>query len=281
MLGLSRHTSIVAQILLDTVSVSGENDGVIYAALALMSEGRTTTMKDSSGSRSFGVLVAYVLPGFLALLGLTPVFPTVARWLQPIGQGDWELGPPLYAILAATMIGMVLSCFRWVLLEPLHGILGLRRPQWDDRKLDRVLEGFDYLVLNHYRYYEFCSNTLLAAAGGYLMNRAAGTAAWLGWMTDIVIATVCGVLFAASHNALKNYYARTGSLVGISISRTSGDAIMYNGNDHGGTTTGTPDKNVNKKHHDPKSNSVSKATPGSPALPNVIPARDSEGPNAK
>src|SRR5687768_7095788 len=125
-------------------------------------------MKDSSSGRAFGVLVAYVLPGFIGLAGLTPVVPAIARWLQPVAA-DLELGPPLYTTLAATALGMLLSCLRWVMLDPIHRALGARRPEWDDRRLHQVLGGFDFLVLNHFRYHEFAANTLLALGGVYLL----------------------------------------------------------------------------------------------------------------
>src|SRR5947208_12996454 len=119
----------------------------------------------------FGLIVAYVLPGFIALAGLAPLFPSVAGWLRPVSQGDLGLAPPLYSVLAATAAGLILSCFRWVLLDHLHQWTGVRRPTWDDRQLASVLGGFDYLVQNHFRYYEFCGNTLLALLFPYGLNR--------------------------------------------------------------------------------------------------------------
>ncbi|GIW76476.1 MAG: hypothetical protein KatS3mg104_1539 [Phycisphaerae bacterium] len=233
-------------------------------------------MKDSSASRTFGVTVAYVLPGFLTLFVISPVVPAIAQWLQPVGQSDWELAPPLYAILAATLIGMVLSCFRWVLLDPLHQCLGINRPEWDDERLGESLEGFDYLVLNHYRYYEFCSNTLLAAAGGYLLNRVLGTADWLNWITDVAVVAICVVLFAASHSALKNYYARTGKLLGFSTSRSSGDNIMYNGNDHGGATTAATGQDGNAKPSNHHSSLVDKLASSQTKPLQAVPAHRKE-----
>ena len=57
-------------------------------------------MKEST-SRHFGLIVAYVLPGFLGLAGLAPIFPMIAEWLRPVNQGDLGLGPPLYALTGA------------------------------------------------------------------------------------------------------------------------------------------------------------------------------------
>jgi len=238
--------------------------------------GRTNEMKDSSGSRSFGLLVAYVLPGFLSLLGLAPIFPGLALWLQPVAQADLELGPPLYSVLAATMIGMILSCFRWAILDRVHGWSGVVRPALDNRRLGQVLEGFDYLVLNHFRYYEFCGNTLFAALCGYSLNRAFGTVAWLGRASDLGMAAMCIVLFAASRSALKNYYARTGELVGLSKLQPSGDMTMYNGNDHGGNPSMAAGQGGGSDHT--KTNSAPDIAPVStiPSTAPLIPAQKSD-----
>lgn len=168
----------------------------------------------STTTKQFGLLIAYVLPGFVALVGLVPLSATVAHWLTPVANADFGLGPPLYAVLGATAMGKVLSCFRWVLLDHAHKWTGVRRPAWDDRRLDQVLGGFDYLVQSHYRYYEFCGNTLLAVLGTYGLNRALGTLPFLGLWTDLGMAALGLVLFAASRDALRNYYTRTGQLIG-------------------------------------------------------------------
>jgi hypothetical protein len=135
----------------------------------------------ATSSKQFGYLIAYLLPGFIVLVGIAPLFPGLARWLRPVGSGDLGLGPPLYAVLGAMAMGLILSCFRWVFLDSAHHVMGVRRPVWNDGELQEVLEGFDYLVQSHYRYYEFTGNALL---------------------------------FAASRDALAKYYTRTGLLVG-------------------------------------------------------------------
>jgi hypothetical protein len=126
------------------------------------------------------------------------------------------LGPPLYAMLGAMALGQVLSCFRWLLVDQTHRLMGVNRPAWEDSQLDRVLGAFDYLVQSHYRYYEFCGNTLLAVLAAYGLNRTFGTLPFLGIGSDLAVAAVAVVLFAASRSALTNYYTRTRRLIGVS-----------------------------------------------------------------
>ncbi len=173
-------------------------------------------MQGTSSNGQFGLIIAYVLPGFIGLAGLTPLFPAVAQWLRPVSQNDLGLAPPLYAVLGATAVGLILSCFRWFLIDRIHRWTGVKRPVWDDAQLGHVLGGFDYLVQNHFRYYEFCGNTLLAVLLAYAVNRALGTLPFLGFTTDAVVAVVLLVLFVASRDALEKYYLRTGRLIGLS-----------------------------------------------------------------
>jgi hypothetical protein len=189
----------------------------------------------------FGLLIAYVLPGFVAVAGMAPLFPTVARWLQPTAQGDLGIGPPVYALLGATAAGLILSCFRWVLIDHIHQWMGVTPPVLDDRQLSQRLGGFDYLVQNHFRYYEFAANTLLAVIGAYCVNRVFGTLPFLGLGTDLGILILSLVLFAASRDALAKYYNRTGRLIGPIAGKEFRGNPMFNGNDH--STGGKPSPN--------------------------------------
>lgn len=178
----------------------------------------TNNMKESSG-RQFGITIAYIAPGFIGLAGLAPFLPVVASWLRPVGGGELGLGPPLYAVMAAMVVGQVLSCFRWALVDRAHAWTGVTRPAWDDAQLQRVLDGFDYLVQNHYRYYEFTANSLLAVILAYGLNRWLGTLPFLGPVTDLAVVAVSAVLFAASRDALSKYYLRTSRLVGLAANK--------------------------------------------------------------
>jgi hypothetical protein len=208
-------------------------------------------MSTSSG-KQFGLLIAYVLPGFIGLAGIAPLVPAVGQWLRPVGQVDLALGPPLYAVLGATALGLILSCFRWVVIDHVHEWTGITRPAWDDRELDGVLSGFDYVVQNHFRYYEFTGNTLLALLAAYALNRSLDTLPFLGVGTDLGMLIVATVLFAASRDALAKYYARTGRLVGgVVAEKAPRGKSMFNGNDHGGADKAEP-KPESKPQENPK-----------------------------
>lgn len=171
----------------------------------------------TTSSNQFGLMVAYLLPGFIGLAGIAPLVPLVARWLQPGTYAEASLGPPIYAILAATTIGMILSCFRWLLIDHIHQWTGVAPPVWDDSRLEERLVAFNYLVESHYRYYQFVANSLLAIIWAYGINRWLGTSPLLNVYSDLGVLMLCAALFVASRDALSKYFDRTSRLVGRTI----------------------------------------------------------------
>jgi hypothetical protein len=183
--------------------------------------------------KQFGLIIAYLLPGFIALAGFARLFPLIQRWLLPASISESGIGSPIFAIMAAMTTGLIVSCFRWLLLDQVHHLTGVQRPQWDDTRLDSVLRGFDYLVQNHFRYYEFCGNTLIALLWAYGVNRAIGALSSLGPGTDLGMIVLCLVLFTASRDALAKYYIRTSRILGSAATTGIDGENMFNGNDHG------------------------------------------------
>jgi hypothetical protein len=192
-------------------------------------------------SNQFGLIVAYLLPGFIGLAGLAPLAPVVGSWLQPLNQTQASLGPPIYALLAATTVGMIVSCFRWLVIDHIHYWTGVKPPIWDDSRLEERLVAFNYLVESHYRYYQFLANSFIAVIWAYAINRLMKTWSLLGIGTDVGILILLMVLFAGSRDTLSKYYIRTGRLVGQVAEKDIEDNGMINGNDHGGVG-GSPAK---------------------------------------
>jgi hypothetical protein len=167
-------------------------------------------------TQHFGLVAAYLLPGFIALAGIALVIPSVAAWLQPsVTSGGSGIGPPVYAVLAATAVGMTISAFRWLLVDHAHALIfGLKAPAWDVDRLERRLAIFNQLVEFHYRYYQFYANTLIAVLWTYSLNRWFATSSLLGPATDVGVLVLCLVLFFGSRDALAKYYSRTARLIG-------------------------------------------------------------------
>ncbi len=173
-------------------------------------------------ARNFGVLVAYVLPGFVTLWGAGSVSPAVRLWLVGSTASGPDVGGVLYVSMGSVAAGMTVSAVRWALVDRLHAATGLTRPAWDDSRLNEQLPAFEALVENHYRYYQFYANMLVALALAYPTWRLATQAAAFCW-ADLGFLLIEGVFLAASRDALRNYYRRSALLLGTQERTVSHD----------------------------------------------------------
>jgi len=164
-------------------------------------------------ARNFGLLIAYVLPGFVTLWGIGLVSPAVHLWLVGSTANGPDVGGLFYVSIASVAAGMSVSAVRWAVVDRLHTATGVPRPVWDDTKLNDRLPAFEALVESHYRYYQFYANMLVALALSYPTWRGI---AYTGLFqpTDLGFLLVEGVFFAASRDALYRYYHRSAILLG-------------------------------------------------------------------
>ena len=190
-------------------------------------------------SLSFGLVVAYLLPGFIVLAGLVPIVPAIGLWLAP-NHGDAGLGPPIYALLSATTIGMILSCFRWIIVDSFLEWTGVPKPVRRFEKLTENLEAHKRLLEVHYQYYQFYANTLVAIVLAYLLNRFMETLPLLGIGTDLGVLILCAGLLAGSRDTLSKYRNKLSRVFGTAAEKDSMGEIMTNGDDHHEGTASKP-----------------------------------------
>lgn len=155
---------------------------------------------------NFGLLIAYVLPGFTALYGL-PFLSSTEGWGIAGVEANATVAQFLSGTVEATAVGLMVSSVRWLFIDMLHQRTGINPPQWNFAHLETGVDAFEFLVAIHYRYYKYYANMLVAliwsyAAGGYALG-------WRGlayWALGLVF-------FLASRDALRKYYERTGQLL--------------------------------------------------------------------
>lgn len=121
-------------------------------------------MKDVNGT-NFGLVIAFLLPGFICLWGLSFSFEGLEPLLGGIkSSDDANLGNFLFSILTSLAIGLLLSAIRWALIDHLMPCMGIEKPPFNYRALAKPdnREAFDRIVENHYRYYQYYSNSFVA-----------------------------------------------------------------------------------------------------------------------
>jgi len=164
--------------------------------------------------KNFGLLIAYVLPGFVTLWGISLFSPTVDSWITTSQHGAPTVAGFLYVTLASLSAGLTVSAIRWILIDSIHHATGVKPPKWEFANLDDRLQGFLALVENHYRYYQFYANTLIAGAMAYAahFSRHGINLCQPIWPTLGFILLEL-VFLAGSRDALRKYYSRVERLL--------------------------------------------------------------------
>lgn len=163
---------------------------------------------------NFGLVVAYLVPGFVIVWGLSWHFPLIASWLSGPSQNAPTVGDLFYATLASVACGMFANMARWAILDTINHHTGVRLPAWDFSRLHERLAAYELLVEFHYRFYQFGANALIALLFTYIAYRATPRGWAYQWgAVDIGFVLVCVILFLGSRDALRKYYGRAGALL--------------------------------------------------------------------
>ncbi len=164
--------------------------------------------------RQFGLIIAFLLPGFVGLWPVRHFSPVVASWFKAgVTQGS-TFGGFLYITLASRAVGLVISAVRWGVIDTVHHVTCVRRPDHDFRKLKNNLQAVELIIENYYRFYQYYSNMfvgLIILYAGELM--ASKKFPWDVWNWSILFLFVEVVLFLGSRDSLSKYYKSIGDLV--------------------------------------------------------------------
>jgi hypothetical protein len=179
-------------------------------------------------TRNFGYLIAYILPGVVTLAGVSRYSETVRSWFGAAPTGAPTVGGFLFLTLGSVAAGMVVSTVRWMFLDGLHHHTGIQEGHWDFSALEANYTAFEGAVENHYRYYQFYGNMLVAV----LVTAFTQWSVWLAFFGDGCHATVAvlvliALFFVASRDTLAKYYARSAELLYSNALERS--KIMTNG----------------------------------------------------
>jgi hypothetical protein len=165
--------------------------------------------------QNFGVIIAFWLPGFLLLWGLSYSSPEISAWLAKSSAGDAPtVGGFLYASLASLALGLLISAIRWAIVEQfLYRATGLRHADIDDTKLKNkdTLAAFQAAIQNHFRYYQYYSNTFVAIVSALLFNLAFAKEKVPWWAVMLVI-VIAVILIFASRSEPRSFNERAGEI---------------------------------------------------------------------
>ena len=190
-------------------------------------------MKDLTNG-NFGILIAFVLPGAVALLGVSYFSPSVAAWLGSAASDAPTVGGFLYLTLAAVAAGLTASTVRWMVIDTIHHSTGIPRPQWDFSRFDQKVAGYDKLGEVHYRFYQFYGNVLVSLVFSWFCRRLAlgFWSAPLEW-SDLAFLVLGGIFFVGSRDTFRKYNQRLTMVLGemsVATSTPATDSSIRAGN---------------------------------------------------
>jgi hypothetical protein len=147
-------------------------------------------------TKGFGYLIAFVLPGLVALCGISLLSSDVASWLGSAASSSTSVGVFLLVICAALTLGLILSGVRALAIDPF-----LPKPPQGHRAPESEVI-YQNLIAQHYTFYQFYGNlmpaVLLVAVGAAAGRFPTGLGATIVGLAAVVVAEVF-LFFSARH----------------------------------------------------------------------------------
>ena len=164
------------------------------------------------GKDNFRLMAAYLLPGITVLWALSWHVPVIASWLATTEGSQPTVGGFLYVTFAALAAGLTVSTVRWATIDSLHHWTGLRPPPWDFSLMNDKFSAYQLLESNHYHYYQWHANMLVALCFALFYRR------WGDWWAPVDVIDGAGfalsvILFVGSRDTLRKYYTRVSMLL--------------------------------------------------------------------
>lgn len=160
----------------------------------------------------FGLIIAYLIPGFIATYALSPyiaVLNTLVGGPHSVPSGSAII--PL--LLISLAVGNVIHAVAWATIRPLIALTGIKRPaELDYAKLSKEdIEVYRVIVAENFRYYQFYSNTLVALL--MFVPDWIATVSKSNLFISAGLLAVAIIVFLAARDALNRAYYRMSALL--------------------------------------------------------------------
>jgi hypothetical protein len=196
-----------------------------------------SSMMDVS-SRNFGLLIAFLIPGFSGILALESLYPPLRHWLATTSSDGPTIGGFLYLTLASVAVGLVASTVRWAIIDPLMR-RGLPKRGWDFARLQQNLNAYEALTENHYRFYQFYANMAVALVAAVAFRRL--TLPWSdGLFVDVGFTLLVVLFLAGARDTFRKYYSRLDQILADTGPKDSGRSAP--------TPTGPPNAGFEQRY---------------------------------
>lgn len=163
--------------------------------------------------RNFGIVIAFLLPGFTCLCGVSALNPTVAGWLAAEPTTTPTIGGFLYVLLGSLATGLLVSAVRWAAIDTIHHRTGIVRSHFKFDRLNANMAAYELAVEYNYRYFQFYANMIVSILV-FVVCRQWAEGAW-NFASNFGCFLLEVILFFTSRDCLKRYYERLSLVLGV------------------------------------------------------------------
>ena len=163
----------------------------------------------------FGLVIAFLLPGFIFIYGLSFSYCEVKAFLEAANLKSTSIGAFFLISLASLAVGLLISAIRWMIVDTVMNLIGIgnKNLKFASLKDKDALNGYMLIVDNHYRYYQYYANSLISIIAGLVIY--VPREGFPGWGPSLSVAFVLLALALGAGDACKKYHDRAAEIVGV------------------------------------------------------------------
>ena len=182
-------------------------------------------MQQDQLGKSFGLVIAFLVPGMIGLYAGSLHVPMLQDWFAVAGRAQTTVGGFLFIIIASSGAGVFLSGVRWYFLEDwIKRAVGVSA-QHDiaNRRENQTELVYQHMRQQHYDFYLFYSNTLVALVVlwvSWVFSQLPVLTAWtFSWATARpIVVTLLGaaagwVLYESAKDAYRRYQEKRAAVL--------------------------------------------------------------------
>lgn len=164
-------------------------------------------------STSFGLLIAYLLPGLVALFGLSYWIQELRDLFDAFLTGGSNIGLFLLVALASIATNLQVTLIRWAIFEEwICRRYSLKPEDFKDMSNEGKFSAFRGAVDEHYRYHQFWGCMAIALPIlfiGWAQRHDIYNFFWNGFLITVLFLIVEGLTWSGAVKAYTNYVNRT------------------------------------------------------------------------
>jgi hypothetical protein len=175
-------------------------------------------------TNNFGIVIAFIIPGIILLLGLAGVVPAIETllWANADSTAPSVVGA-IYLLIVSIGLGVLISGLRYFTIDTLlrwssgRYKIGCKLPAISYANLAGKQAEYTGLIENYYKFYQFYANSLVALIITFVLIATTENKIFdfpsdtsYPYFTDLFIS---GLLFFSANDSFKKYCKNTEELL--------------------------------------------------------------------